>query len=66
MGQSGQISLGPAVTAWEQDARLGCLTGGLGPGLHTSGCHAMSKRGVDTEYPNQVLTLNALRYKDRV
>ena len=32
IGQSGQISLGPVVTAWEQDARLGCLTGGLGPG----------------------------------
>ena len=30
------------------------------PGLHTYGCQAMPKRGVDTEYPNQVLTLNAL------
>ena len=32
MGQSDQISLGPAVTAREQDVRLGCLTGGHDPG----------------------------------
>ena len=33
---SDQISLGTVVTAWEQDARLGCLTDGCGPSPATS------------------------------